>query len=256
MANDYRYSYSGSDTRAYAWFPQMPAAVNTLESMHTISISVHEAKGQARALGFRGIKGLARGIRTIAGSIIFTVIEDHPMRTMMDTQQSMYDDGIRVPGWSVDFALGRGAANDVLALATSNRLCTLLSGMNILLQYVSEGSKFNETLSDLEDGKITNVNFSAEGAAALLTGVEFVGEGLVTSINDVVSEVTLSFIATDYKVLAGQKVTGNLLLNANELDERTAELYEKLMTSTKGPYRPDGGGEAYLRNRETKRDTS
>lgn len=216
----YRYSYSGSDTRAHAWYPQTPGDVRVLESMHTMSISVHEAKGQARALGFKGVKGLARGIRTIAGSIIFTVIEDHPMRPMMESMHDLLGAGHTVPGWSIDSLLGIGTAVETRALGHNNRLCTLLAPMNIVLQYVSEGAKFAEASE--------NSTFSINGAAALLEGVEFVGEGLVTSINDVVSEVTLSFIATDYKPLAGHTFTGGLP-SFREADPRQQTLQDRLM---------------------------
>jgi len=217
--SSYRYSYSGSDTRVYAWYSQIPAEVKPLESIHTISISVHEAKGQARALGFKGVKGLARGVRTIAGSIIFTVIEDHPMRPMMQALKVLLDGGYKIPGWSIDSTLGIGSADESYSLYHDNRLCTLLAPMNIVLQYVSEGATFTVPAN--------NQRFKVTGAAALLMGVEFVGEGLVTSINDVVSEVTLSFIATDYKVLAGQTFTAGVPIKSS-IDSRPGRLQERL----------------------------
>jgi hypothetical protein len=40
------------------------------------------------------------------------------------------------------------------------------------------------------------------GAGLLLSEVEFLDDGLVTSTNDIVTEITLSFIACDYKPLS------------------------------------------------------
>ena len=96
----YQYSYSGADCKIFAYLPGS-AGIHHLESMNTISVSVHEAKGQARALGHRGIKGVSRGIRTIAGSMILTVIEDHPLRGLLAEASNTQD------VWSID-VLGAG----------------------------------------------------------------------------------------------------------------------------------------------------
>ena len=230
----YRYSYSGSDSKAWAYFEGMEDTIRPLEAMHTISVSVHEAKGQARALGFRGIKGLARGVRTIAGSIIFTVIEDNPLRPLMDNLRDFEDRSeTHWPGWSVDrHEIGVGTAFGG-QLNFSNRIAPLLPPTNILIQYQSEGALWSprgnidvETaayslgnerrwglvnslpISEQTPGHRMERRISIEGAGLLLRGVEFIDEGIVTSINDVVSEVTLSFIATDFKPMSAQVFDG------------------------------------------------
>lgn len=229
----YRYSFSGSDAKAWAYFEGMEDTIRPLEAMHTISVSVHEAKGQARALGYRGIKGIARGVRTIAGSIIFTVIEDNPLRPLMDNLRD-FDarSDISWPGWSVDrHEIGVGTAFGG-EINFSNRMAPLLPPTSILIQYQSEGALWSprgdistssnvSTRNDLSSGDVTvsrerlgsgvpsfGREASIEGAGLLLRGVEFIDEGIVTSINDVVSEVTLSFIATDFKPMSAQVFDG------------------------------------------------
>jgi hypothetical protein len=58
---------------------------------------------------------------------------------------------------------------------------------------------------------------SPEYSVWLLRGVEFIDEGLVTSTNDIVSEVTYSFRAFDYKPLAKISVLSEEELGA-EMD--------------------------------------
>ena len=230
----YRYSFSGSDAKAWAYFEGMEDTIRPLEALHTISVSVHEAKGQARALGFRGIKGIARGVRTIAGSMIFTVVEDNPLRPLMDNLRDFEErNDTSWPGWSIDrHEIGVGTAFGG-QLNFSNRIAPLLPPTNILVQYQSEGALWSprgdisvETaalsfgheqragiinsvpISEQTPGHRMERRVNIEGAGLLLRGVEFIDEGIVTSINDVVSEMTFSFFATDYKPMSAQVFDG------------------------------------------------
>lgn len=195
-ATDFKYSFSGADARVFAWFEEYPEAVVELKSLHTISISVHEAKGQARSLGRRGVSGITRGIRTIAGSMILTVINDHPLRELMEvytTRVDIYGDKRFRTGWSLDRTMqGRG---DLLGVYNQNNILpTLLPPFNIAIQYVSELGYNKNVVSDLPSA-------APIGAALMVRGIEFIDDGLVTSVNDIVSEETTSFIAYDYKPL-------------------------------------------------------
>lgn len=192
MTNPYRYSYSGADAKVYARFPGYESQMVHLESIHTISVSVHEAKGQARALGHRGVKGISRGVRTIAGSMILTVIEDHPFRQLM-IQAAEVANGYR-GGWSMDQnMIGVG---DAYRLNFNNRLVELLPPMDILIVYVSEGGQFSVTAPTSGTGDST---LEYQGAAMLVKGVDIVDSGMITSVNDIVSEITMSFIARDFR---------------------------------------------------------
>lgn len=218
----YRYSYSGADARAFAYYSAMPDEVVFLESMHTISVSVHEGKGQARALGHRGIKGISRGIRTIAGSMIMTVIEDHPLKELLSlTGRFAGRESGSWGGWSIDRSLtGTGSAHDIFDF--HNRLPTILPPFNLLVTYVSESS--NVQLEDVftsdvrfgrgplpEDGlsgqqeNLLGTKHNIDGAAMLIEGIEIIDTGFVTSVSDVVSEITISFLAKDHKSFSSMK---------------------------------------------------
>ena len=216
----YRYSYSGADAETFVWFDAAPDLLLPLESVHTVSVSVHEAKGQARALGHRGIRGLARGVRTIAGSIILTVINDHPLRPLLDQYFDIW--GTSDPlGWSLDrHMVGVGSFLDNYDY--TNRLAVLVRPFNLAMQYVSEtGPLFNEAEGE-----------RPEGAGWMLRGVEFIDEGQVTSVNDIVTEMTFSFIACDFKPFAYYDIRpseARLLAEAEMLREQTelaSRLYE------------------------------
>jgi len=205
---NYRYSYSGADTKCV--FRYKTDSVN-IESLHTISISVHEAKGMARSLGYKSIKGLSRGIRTIAGTAIFTIIEDHPLRAVFDIVR-----GQRAPGFSWDaHEIGVGLPEQE-TWRLNSRLLESLPPMDVLLFHSSEntttvdllpykGPAFTESTKDSitttypidHGGKFYGMKDFA-GAITLIQGLEFIDSGLTFSVQDVVSEITASFIARNY----------------------------------------------------------
>jgi len=157
-----------------------------LESIHTVSFSVHEPRGAARALGYRGVKGFASSVRTIAGSMIFTVVEGHPLETLM-----LKDDGAKIP-WSIDYidgsrGIGAIAGSDKLQPTdrTDIKLATMLSPFNVLLIYQSEVPRTSPS------------GLQAGGAALMLKGVQLMTEGIVTSVNDMVTEIVYQFVAED-----------------------------------------------------------
>lgn len=199
-AGPYLYSYSGADSRAYAYFGDRPQQITQLESMHTVSLSIFEAKGDVRSLGYRGVRGFTRSIRTIAGSMIFQVIRDHPLRGLMGQWNPDYQLDRRL-GWSMDrdyIGVGTPFSN----LDFHNRFPTILPPFNLMITYVSElgGSNPGSPFSPIN----RNDN---EHAAMLIKGIEFVTDGIVTSVNDIVSEMTFSFKARDAKPISSNKFT-------------------------------------------------
>lgn len=254
---DHRYAFSGADCRTFGWFPVDPYAgpqaadyttPRPLESMHTISYSIHEPRGAARALGFRAVKGFSESIRTIAGSIIFTVIDDHPLRALQadDMLYSVRErlnhefggperNGFEGPqssrrgsSWSMDLgSRGYGhalapansynfygddeaAKSDALnQILHSTKVATLLSPFNLLLLYTTEvalssNATYVETpsLADPNGRAVVDRSLNTMTAAVLLQGVRFIDEGFVTSVNDIVSEMTFNFVCEDVKEFA------------------------------------------------------
>lgn len=190
---DYTYSYSGADCRAYAFFPDDPGNMVDLSSLATISISVHEAKSPVRRLGERGVRGYTKGIRTIAGSMVFLVIEDHPLWRLIDGNSSGYSS----TDWNRD-------SDRSVSRTNQRKLSTMIRPFNIMLVYQTEIIKD----ISLEHAKKFTSN---EKAFLMIEKIDILNEGLVTSVNDMVTEVQMQFVAQDYYSLKKQKAESYLL---------------------------------------------
>lgn len=247
----YSYSWSGADAKVFAFFSQREDLIRPLESVHTISVSVHEAKSQVRSLGHRGIRGLTRSSRTIAGSLILTVVNDHPLRSLMDMYNTMtlldpsgepypsYVDA-RILGWSIDRdTIGVGTYQDIYNF--QNRMSSLLPPFNLLIEFVSEASPVTEdasflsqdidTKSKLDYKKINRQLFP--GAGLLLQDIELLDESFVVSVNDMVTEITCSYIARDYKPISAKTFSSGGLgaITNTEIFNRQLELQKKIFES-------------------------
>lgn len=72
------FTYSGADCKAVIEFAEQPSASlaprfsKQIIELTTISISIHRVKSQVSAWGFINPKGIARGRRTIAGTMVMT----------------------------------------------------------------------------------------------------------------------------------------------------------------------------------------
>ena len=234
--NNYRYSYSGADVRVSAYFEGAEDLIVPIESSHTIAYSIHEAKGDARAFGFRGIKGLTRGIRTIAGSMIFTLIEDHPLRELQGVYRTCARDRgmFRHMGWSIDRdEVGVGSAYGTGFGDFENRIAPLLPPSCWILQFVSEMGAYEPVSFENK-----NLNAVIPGAGLLLRNVEFIDEGQVTSVSDMVTEITYSFKAWDVKPLSKQKYTGEIVMPPQDyMRTAEAEIYEAVMAGQNDMYK-------------------
>ena len=244
----YTYSYSGADCKTFAFFPgvkfladkvanikykngdevEKEKFVNKLtkpiflDSLATVSISVHEAKSPVRRLGERGVAGYSRGIRTIAGTMVFVVVEDHPLRKLaIHDPANVYEELI---GWSRDLKTkGVGSISGSQygkgKVTYNNKVATLISPVNIVMHYqtevgfikdkndlfsskknINEKIKLDGYTQSLSNGKEENNRaiYKPPGASMMLEGVEFINEGIVTSVNDMVTEVVVQFVAQDF----------------------------------------------------------
>lgn len=179
-----------------------------LTQMATISVSIHEAKSPVRRIGERGVSGYTRGIRTIAGTIVFLIIEDHPLRMLAAKDPAnIYNNLI---GWSRDLQT-KGIGSGYGEIRFDNKISTLISPMNIMLRYQTEVAR----------------NGTADaGASMMLEGVEFVNEGIVTSVNDMVTEVVCQFVAQDIRPFTDlNKKTSQEIIDAYNA-HKGKELYE------------------------------
>ena len=106
----------------------------------------------------------------------------------------------------------------------------LLPPFNLAVQYVTEqGREYDTSKSE-----------QPESAGWLVKGLEFITEGQVTSVNDIVTEMTFQFIACDFKPFS---YTGTVGLPAQlaaqesaalDMEKRHTSLKEALITPSSG----------------------
>jgi hypothetical protein len=137
----------------------------TLANLQTLSVQTHREKVAARALGQSHVKGYTRGPRTIAGSMIFTVFNEHALASLirsMASKRSMYGEG-----------------NDDLATLIADQLPPL----DLTIVFANEYG-----------------NLSQMG----IYGVEFVNDGMTMSIEDLLTESVTNFVARDVDVMTAK----------------------------------------------------
>ena len=179
----YNYSYSGADCDVYATRNGVRGGPIHLTNISTVSISMYEAKAPVRRLGHAAPVGFTGNIRSIAGSLIFVVVREHPLREVMQKFGSFekhVDDEYTQGGYDIS-KRGSGGKNTFNA--------GMILPFNLMLMYKNEVDK--------------------RGAGIRINNIEFISEGIVTSVNDMVTEVVLQFVATDIDQLELEKVDGS-----------------------------------------------
>ena len=197
-----QYSYSGADCDVFAI--RGVSDIKQLKSVATVSVSVYDAKAPVRALGSRSVLGYTGSIRTIAGSIVFVVVEGHPLEDLMTLDKrrfSMYD----------DYSVGH---SHVPGIDKSKEMYAIggISPFKLMLLYKNE---------------------IGNSAGLEIHQVEFVSEGIVTSVNDMVTEVVVQFVATGFSQLtrSESKAEGVATTNTTMKEENLKEKVKKLLST-------------------------
>ncbi len=194
---------SGADAKCYYYFQETPQEKQLLTSINSLNLSVHEARGAARGLGYKGVKGYASGIRTIAGSMILQQLGEHPLKGLMDSYQTMVDaKNGRVPHWSVDSALN--GVGSYYGIDYTNRLISSLPPFNLIVMYRTETLSEDEVFASLSSQTFIREIRSGRGApgrgaSEMIVGVNFVTEAKTISIDDGLIQIAAEFTACDYK---------------------------------------------------------
>ena len=203
--SSYKYSFSGSDITNQAWFDVgtrygvAETAINTssipLETLTTVSFEISERKGEVRALGNRAVRGHTSAIRTIAGTMVFSVINEHPLAKLIALYEERYGD---INEWLYTVDSPRNYTSDLAFL----HMPTTLPPFNLLL--------FGTTELDFVVNDSVNINYAMTG----LLGIEFISEQMVYSINNILTEIIYTFRALDHQVLLPQS---GIASNSNSL---------------------------------------
>jgi hypothetical protein len=139
-----------------------------LSDLMTLSISTFRPKEPVRGFGRVFPKSFTRGPRTLAGSLIFAILNKQALYGLIQSHMKFYSTGVAIPG------------NDSGFPELSAVLVDQLPPFDITL------------LASNEVG---------DNAYAVLYGVELVSDGITMSIQDLMTEGVMQFVARDYDPL-------------------------------------------------------
>ena len=134
-----------------------------LGTIQTVTTSIHRYKAPIRTLGSTYAKSYVRGTRTIAGTIVFTMFDDHALAEAMEMHYSYYNTGVRGSD-------GKYGESETLLIDQLPPFDMILTGSNEL----------------------------GANSYMVLYGVELVNEGITMSIQDLAIENVVQYIARDF----------------------------------------------------------
>jgi hypothetical protein len=219
----FSYSFSGTDISNSAWFDyytdsgdrSVTVPVN-LTSLSTISFSIHESKSPVRSLGNKNVSGYTSSIRTIAGSMILSLVNRHPLSDLVAEYYKVNAGKDMYWGWSRDF--NQNGKGTVGYNAMTMVMPTSLAPFNMIFTAVPEIFNENESAEHL--------NY----ASCALFGIEFVEDSTIFSVNNILTEMSFTFVARDYAVLDQSSTSipkSELLARAQALKAPTSDSVDK-----------------------------
>lgn len=139
--------------------------------IQTISYSIYRPMTPVHSLGRINPKGVVRGPRTIAGSLIFTVFDRHVLKSMMDQYNTQEAQEFRKT-----YGLDRSQIENIREYGKSDEMPPFDITINFMNEY---------------------------GNAANLTiyGVYIMSEGQTMSIEDMITENTMQYLAMDIDLM-------------------------------------------------------
>jgi len=155
-------SFSGAD--AVATITPLGGKPLVFGTIQTLTYSIYRPMTPVYSLGRINPKGVVRGQRTIAGSLIFTVFDRHVLKSVMESFRKS------------DYNFSKKEINEM-----------------------SENMKTDEMPPF--DINITFMNEYGNSATLNLYGVHIITEGQTMSIEDMITENTMQYIAMDIDLM-------------------------------------------------------
>lgn len=169
-----------------------------LGSVISISYSVYRNKKAVHSLGHKVISGFASGPRYVAGTIIKTMfLEDDLILGLQKLREELTKSG---------------QYTDELAIL--NMAATPQSHSNLMLDDILSCDIVVLYMSEYQENMIKEV----------IAGATFINNGQVMSVNDMITETTISYIAQDVlqhdrldSIISPLKQTNNSIIRASDL---------------------------------------
>lgn len=183
------------------------------DSIQTISYQIHTRKSAVGALGHKYAKGYTAGQRVVAGSIIATVIDEHPFVKLIDQVNSMFN-------WEGKFEPQRLAEAKKIGISTQQQIQDYgASKKDNQLKNFSFNQELipSSTLIDQLPAlncSIIGVNENGNAVHLMLMGMEFINDGGVISVQDILTENTCTYVARDIDIMRSLGTRGILKIPA------------------------------------------
>lgn len=177
-------SFSGADI--VATITPLGGRPIVFGEIQTISYSIYRPTRPVYALGRINPKGVVRGQRTIAGSLIFTVFDRHVLKQVMESYRAGLTDK---------------TINNA-KVVVPDRNGNLVPGYKFTESEIAE-MKTNMKTDEMPpfDINITFLNEYGNSATLNIYGVHIITEGQTMSIEDMITENTMQYIAMDIDLM-------------------------------------------------------
>jgi hypothetical protein len=171
-------------------------------TVQTISISTYNSKTPVKALGFKNPVAVARGGRTIAGTLIFNQLHTH----VFNDNDSNSDKSILDAGGFLTYA--SGSPEYIYEKLSSNRDVPTNLEKNRKTWDFSWDTNYRGMMmkpSDLPpfDIIINMLNESGQMGKIILENVEIIHDSTTLSVEDIYTEVQYQYMARDIKYFEG-----------------------------------------------------
>lgn len=157
----------------------------TIGNLAAITWSVSREKAPIFTLGSANARSFSRGKRGIAGSMIFTVFDRMALYELVAAEATREDRKIWVRDWNTISGLG-GSLVQVGLIPIDADYSTL---KQVTPYYADQVLPFDVT--------ITYANEYGQAAVKTIYGVELLNEGSGVSMDDIVIEETMTFVARE-----------------------------------------------------------
>jgi len=167
-------SFSGADIVAGVYVPALKK-FTVFGELATISYSIHREFYPVRTLGSINARGYCRGARSIAGSLIFTVFDRHVLYEIQKDLKRKYQ--------------------EMLAMYTQHGKEYAYSARFNNLKFVADEMPPFDVIIHMTDES------SAVGSKMAIRGVRVTNEGQTMSINDMITENVMQYLAVDIDLM-------------------------------------------------------
>jgi hypothetical protein len=215
-----RMGFSGCDVTAMIRLPAYKSGTKTFNqekvfqigTLQTISISTYNAKSPVKAVGFKNPVAIARGGRTIAGTLIFNQLHYHVFdENNWPSMTSVLDEGLLTySAGSVDYVLPKAkfvrdenAPKEQTAELEKEFLDGLVIREKLKKQWDFSwdtslmGDRMKPSDMPPFDIVILMVNELGQVGKIILYGVEIVHDSQTLSVEDIYTEAQYQYIARD-----------------------------------------------------------